>query len=524
MALGPLTLDVTYGVAGRRFQASVSGQSAGSTIEAVVGGADAGTPGFGYSNGRVIHPALPSTSRVTLVLRETLAGTGTRDSRIDIAVDGIALGAAGLSPALAASGISALQQKLKRAASRAAASNPETSALSAFSFTQTQTEDTATYPNVYTNTTPITDYVQTKGGVPINPTATAQTSFVVPSASKSGGSPGNFNNLFTAGDVRNNWDGSNHSFVFDVDCATALQFRFNGALANRYFRVLVDDKYANSKTPTAFATVDPAYITLTLDGGPHRCEFETSLATSLLRIRVPGTATIRKPTQAVDRVTALYSGDSYSPGYGSQYAQMGSWAWTCARLTGVDDPRIVALPGTGYLQQDNTTSAPPILSQIPYWPIVHSDLADANGKMPGVHKVYFAAGYNDSSNFTPAQIQAQAVMCWQAARAMCPNALIIVVANWSGVLGPTNSNILNTEDALLAAFRLWGDGNSLFIPVNRAKPAWITGTGKVGAVTGDGNADFFMANENPRTHPSFAGHGWVASRVAAAEFAFYSTL
>lgn len=100
MPLNPLSLDVTYGVAGRPFQATISGLSAGSTVDVVSGGAGAGDQGFGVANGRVFMDALPSRSSVSVVLRETLAGTGTRDSRIDIAVDGIALGAAGLASAL----------------------------------------------------------------------------------------------------------------------------------------------------------------------------------------------------------------------------------------------------------------------------------------------------------------------------------------------------------------------------------------------------------------------------------------
>lgn len=102
MALNPLTLDVNYGVAGRPFQATISGASAGSTIEVLADG----TPGFGFSNGRVTMARLPgSAPTATVVLRETKAGEGVRDSRIDISVDGIALGAAGLNRRLDEEGL-----------------------------------------------------------------------------------------------------------------------------------------------------------------------------------------------------------------------------------------------------------------------------------------------------------------------------------------------------------------------------------------------------------------------------------
>lgn len=97
MPLNPLSLDVTYGVAGRAFQATVLGLSSGSTLEVL----NDGTPGFSTVNGRVYMSRLPGAYPVaTVILRETKAGEAPRDSRIDIAVDGIALGAAGLSNAV----------------------------------------------------------------------------------------------------------------------------------------------------------------------------------------------------------------------------------------------------------------------------------------------------------------------------------------------------------------------------------------------------------------------------------------
>lgn len=84
MPLAPLTLNVTSGIVGRPFTATIIGKSAGSTIEVV----NDGTPGFGTVNGRVMHSGLPSDIN-TVVLRETLAGEGFRDSRIDILADGV---------------------------------------------------------------------------------------------------------------------------------------------------------------------------------------------------------------------------------------------------------------------------------------------------------------------------------------------------------------------------------------------------------------------------------------------------
>jgi phospholipase/lecithinase/hemolysin len=43
---------------------------------------------------------------------------------------------------------------------------------------------------------------------------------------------------------------------------------------------------------------------------------------------------------------------------------------------------------------------------------------------------------------------------------------------------------------------------------------WITGTGRVGATTGTGNADTYIGSD--ATHPTDAGHAYLARRVVAA--------
>ena len=137
MPLNPLSLDVTYGVAGRPFQATVLGLTSGSTLEV----ATDGTPGFSTVNGRVYINRLPGAYPVsTVVLRETKAGETPRESRIDIAVDGIALGAAGLGSALQSSGINSprnpnqivsIQQDSRGAQNSASAANATTKRFTA---------------------------------------------------------------------------------------------------------------------------------------------------------------------------------------------------------------------------------------------------------------------------------------------------------------------------------------------------------------------------------------------------------
>jgi len=71
MALNTLTVSLSSGVLGKPFAAAVSGQTAGSVVEI----ANGGTQGFGYSNGKLSHSALPADTNL-VILRERLPSTG----------------------------------------------------------------------------------------------------------------------------------------------------------------------------------------------------------------------------------------------------------------------------------------------------------------------------------------------------------------------------------------------------------------------------------------------------------------
>jgi hypothetical protein len=71
MALNTLTVTVSSGVIGRPFVTAVNGLTAGSIVEIAEGGAT----GFGYSNGKLSHRALPYDTQL-VILRERLTATG----------------------------------------------------------------------------------------------------------------------------------------------------------------------------------------------------------------------------------------------------------------------------------------------------------------------------------------------------------------------------------------------------------------------------------------------------------------
>jgi hypothetical protein len=71
MALNTLTVTVSSGVIGRPFVTAVNGLTAGSIVEI----AEGGVTGFGYSNGKLSHRALPYDTQL-VILRERLTATG----------------------------------------------------------------------------------------------------------------------------------------------------------------------------------------------------------------------------------------------------------------------------------------------------------------------------------------------------------------------------------------------------------------------------------------------------------------
>lgn len=79
MSLSALTIASNRGTEGRPFSSAISGKSAGSTIDVL----SDSTPGFWVSNGVLHHEKLPYPVN-TAVLQETLAGTGTRTTRLTV--------------------------------------------------------------------------------------------------------------------------------------------------------------------------------------------------------------------------------------------------------------------------------------------------------------------------------------------------------------------------------------------------------------------------------------------------------
>ena len=183
-------------------------------------------------------------------------------------------------------------------------------------------------------------------------------------------------------------------------------------------------------------------------------------------------------------VVAAFIGDSYT-----QQNTPDNWAGTCARILGWE-PMLNGSGGTGYLA---TSGSHPAFST----------------RLPGIiaaapDVVVFAGGINDSLT----GLQAAATAAFNSIRAALPRTRIYVVGPWAPSTGSAASQA-SKGTAISAACTATGARY-----IDNLTDPWITGTGKVGTTTGDGNADLYISADG--THPVADGQFYLGARVAHA--------
>lgn len=206
------------------------------------------------------------------------------------------------------------------------------------------------------------------------------------------------------------------------------------------------------------------------------------------------------PIDTSDCLRIAVIGDSFSSSTGASWNHLG-WAVQLGYLLGgiEADVRQIAIGGTGYVN-DATSPGPRQYSFIQHI----GDLAQADFDI-----VIFAGGINDS---LMAGAQSAALSTFQAARALQPDALFVVMGAWCGAGGATAA-LLATEAAIQAATVQWGDALTVFVPVSGDPVgAWI-GTSNAPVINASGAA----GGGNPDgTHPGDVGHLYLARRANAA--------
>ncbi|MFH9975198.1 SGNH/GDSL hydrolase family protein [Streptomyces virginiae] len=300
---------------------------------------------------------------------------------------------------------------------------------------------------------------------------------------------------------------SNHSLEFWTD-ATSFQLRFNWQTGGSY-RLWVDGRdvtdLMQSLGGTALGSTHLMTVTLGVIAQPRLIRFDFSVAPFGGIFLPPGASMWKPPTP---RLRAMVLGDSISGGSNMNAGGgQGTWFPRAARALGYTDAWNESLGSTGYITAGSTatlgTRAP--IDVIPNSP----DL------------LFISAGYNDNGGSQPA-ISSAAASLYSTIKAGLPNAAIYVIGCWSPSGSPASS-IQNTDTTLrLAAAAanlpfispLTGGVYNAAGTLIATHGPWITGTGRVGATTGTGNADTYIGTD--AVHPTDAGHTYLAGRVVAA--------
>lgn len=393
----------------------------------------------------------------------------------------------------------ARRDRLVRAAIQARADNPEDAATATGVTMTLATVADATLTRFHPVAT-AAGVMRFSGGRPVLNAARTQMAF--PVASIAPATNGNLGTGFGGTGDRQAW-GWDVTIATDAD---RVQFA-TVALTNPFygFRVVVDGRpVQNDPTPWPVNGANQLVLDFAGVRRPRTIQLQVGGQVTLHGVAVGPGAGVWSPPPPAGGIIALSTGDSYSEGQGAS-AIINAWPKQLGRLMGWSDVRQVAVGGTGYLNPGNGRST--IRDQIARWLAVNDDIT------PGmVDVVTVAAGYNDHSYGLPA-LRAEVLADLTAIRALLPRAWIVVFGDNTGARGP-DAATLAVEAAIAAAHAAWGDANSLWVPISTAPSPWFFGTGRIGAATGNGNADTTISTDG--VHPSDAGHRLFARRAAEA--------
>lgn len=191
---------------------------------------------------------------------------------------------------------------------------------------------------------------------------------------------------------------------------------------------------------------------------------------------------------------AVWFGDSITQGSGTTFLPW-CYAAQASDLLGWDEPDVIGQGGTGYVTANAANQNGNFAAH------ALDDIID-----PDV--IVIAGGRNDVGTGAGA-VQAAATALFTDLHDAFPGVPVIALAPWYttstadlAALPAVNAQIAAAAAATGVAY------------IDSLGEQWVTGTGRVGATTGTGNADIVISAD--QTHPSQAGHDYYARRVAQA--------
>lgn len=280
-----------------------------------------------------------------------------------------------------------------------------------------------------------------------------------------------------------------------------VEFEFDGsefeiyqkALASNNYRIWVDGQKVTDAVQSGPGSPGSLFLTHVNFGSRanRRIRIEGSVF-YFGGIQVGPNDTIWKPSTPAGPRVALVS-DSFGEGAGTG----GAGAHECflnvmGRLLGWRDLWNQSVGGTGYLNNGGGGG------KVKYRDRIQNDVIQYNPDIVIVH-----GSVNDAGQ-TPSALTAEATALYQAIRAGLPDATLIVVL-------PFAMLVTATYDAERDAVKAAADAEADFV-INPRADGWITGTGRVGATTGSGNADLYRSSD--AIHPTAAGSAYLGFRLA----------
>jgi lysophospholipase L1-like esterase len=282
------------------------------------------------------------------------------------------------------------------------------------------------------------------------------------------------------------------AFMFD---GSVFEFEQKGVgTPSSNYRIYVDGQYSTATFHTGVPTNGAAYHTK-VDFGSRAVRY---IRLELLQgggfggLKVGPNDTVWKPSVPVGPKVVVI-GDSFTEGTGSTTAFLGYVQYLAAYLGWVNVTNS-GLGSTGYLAATGTIPGP----GTPKMPFSGRIQGDVINQSPDI--VIFAGGINDAAQ---QGLQNAVESVHKQVRQALPSSLIITL----GPFWPRSTGYLTSErNAIKAGSASYSD---LFIDTE----GWFTGTGRVDATTGSGNADLYTSSDT--THPTVDGHKYIAYRIAS---------
>lgn len=217
----------------------------------------------------------------------------------------------------------------------------------------------------------------------------------------------------------------------------------------------------------------------------RRIRIEVDYLCKFFNIRTAITDSVL-PAPAKSGLKGIVIGDSYVEGAGAT-SRFDSCFQALGKRLGIEDWRCDGLGGTGIYINNGAS-------------VAFKDRFDVDVINQGPFDLIMIEGSGNDFAQTGANITSALGTMLDKARTAFPNALLVVTGSWTANGNDTTRLAVTT--AIQSA--LTSRPSVKYIDMN----TWITGTGRVGAVVGDGNADNYIEANSPFLHPSPAGHSF----------------